>query len=168
MSELFRLGLQLLAMLIVLGAASAVLVRLSRKKAAQGEGPLTLLARMPLEGRRVVYLVRAGRRVLVVGASEAGLTRLTDFEASELNAEEAATVPAELEQLEGNASAAELLGLSESPIPPRSSWRRHPEAEEPEDLDLADYAETTGARPRSVSKEPRHSRPHAPEHETQD
>src|SRR5258708_1504204 len=39
-------------------------------------GLLEVIARQPLDGRRAIYLVRVGRRVLVVGASEGGLTRL--------------------------------------------------------------------------------------------
>jgi flagellar biogenesis protein FliO len=167
MTELFRLGLQLLAMLIVLGGASALLVRLNRRRGAQGHGPLALIARMPLEGRRVVYLVRAGRRVLVVGGSEAGLTRLADFEASELAAQDAATLPA-LEDLAGDASAAELLQLSESPAPPRSSWRKTPVAPPVEDLDTADLAETTGSRLLSARTETRRSRARASESDASD
>jgi flagellar biogenesis protein FliO len=167
MTELVRLGLQLLAMLIVLGGASALLVRFNRRKSGQSDGPLALVATMPLEGRRVVYLVRAGRRVLVVGGSEAGLTRLADFEASELSQQNAETLPA-LEELAGNASAAELLQLSESPAPPRSSWRKTPAAPQVEDLDAADFAETTGSRLLSVRTEARRSRARASESDASD
>jgi hypothetical protein len=39
-------------------------------------GPLELVGRLPLDGRRAVYLVRVGSIVYVVGASEAGLNKL--------------------------------------------------------------------------------------------
>jgi len=41
-----------------------------------GRGPLEILARQPLDARRAIYLVRVGKRVLIVGASEGALTRL--------------------------------------------------------------------------------------------
>jgi flagellar biogenesis protein FliO len=168
MTELYRLGLQLLAILVVLGGASAVLVRLQRRKAAQQDGQLALLARMPLEGRRVVYLVRAGRRVLVVGGSEAGLTRLADFDGAELALQEVRTI-AKLDELEADASAAELLRVSESPIPPRSTWRRSPESEAiEEDFEAADFPETTGSRRLSTRTEATSSRSRATETDTTD
>ncbi len=85
MTELFRLGLQLLSLLLVLGGAAWVLLRLGHRKVASERGVLELVARLPLEGRRAIYLVRAGRRVLVVGGSESGLTQLADFDSAELH-----------------------------------------------------------------------------------
>ncbi len=41
-----------------------------------GTGPLEIVARQPLDARRAIYLVRVGKRVLVVGASDGALTRL--------------------------------------------------------------------------------------------
>jgi flagellar protein FliO/FliZ len=43
-------------------------------------GPIELVGRLPLDARRAVYLVRVGRLVYVVGASEAGLVRLGEVE----------------------------------------------------------------------------------------
>ena len=43
---------------------------------ARGRGALEILARQPLDGRRANYLVRVGKRVLIVGASDGALTRL--------------------------------------------------------------------------------------------
>jgi flagellar protein FliO/FliZ len=43
-------------------------------------GPLELVGRLPLDARRAVYLVRVGRLVYVVGASEGGLTRLGELD----------------------------------------------------------------------------------------
>lgn len=49
---------------------------LRRIGAGRARGPLEVLARQPLDGRRAVYLIRVGKRVLIVGASESSLTRL--------------------------------------------------------------------------------------------
>ena len=43
-------------------------------------GPLELWGRLPLEGRRAVYLVKVGKVMYVLGASEAGLSRLGELE----------------------------------------------------------------------------------------
>ena len=40
------------------------------------ERAIEVIARQPLDGRRAIYLVRVGKRVLVVGASDGALTRL--------------------------------------------------------------------------------------------
>ncbi len=42
-------------------------------------GPLELVGRLPLDGRRAVYLVRVGETVYVVGASEGGLSKLGEL-----------------------------------------------------------------------------------------
>jgi flagellar biogenesis protein FliO len=42
-------------------------------------GPVALVGRLPLDGRRTVYLVRVARTVYVVGASEAGLFKLGEL-----------------------------------------------------------------------------------------
>jgi flagellar biogenesis protein FliO len=50
-------------------------------------GPLELVGRLPLDGRRAVYLVRVGETIYVVGASESGLNKLGEL------SEEAARLP---------------------------------------------------------------------------
>lgn len=47
-------------------------------------GAAQLVGRLPLDARRAIYLVKVGPKVLVVGASEAGLTKLGEMAASEL------------------------------------------------------------------------------------
>jgi len=72
------------AMVTVLAiVALAVLVLYGGKRLGIGRpsGPLELLGRLPLEARRAVYLVRVGKVVYVVGASEGGLTRLGEMDA---------------------------------------------------------------------------------------
>jgi flagellar protein FliO/FliZ len=77
------------AMVTVLAiVALAVLVLYGGRRLGLGRpsGPLELLGRLPLEARRAVYLVRVGKVVYVVGASEGGLTRLGEVEADALPA----------------------------------------------------------------------------------
>lgn len=62
------LGVIALAVIILYGAR-----RLGMGKPA---GPLTLVGKLPLDGRRAIYLVRVGRTVFIIGASEGGLTKL--------------------------------------------------------------------------------------------
>jgi flagellar biogenesis protein FliO len=49
--------------------ALAVLILYAARRLGMGRagGPLELVGRLPLDGRRAVYLVRVGRRVLVIG-----------------------------------------------------------------------------------------------------
>ena len=62
-------------------AALAVLVSLVARRAGLGRGlgPIELLARLPLEARRSVYVVRVVDRLLIIGASEAGLVKLGEL-----------------------------------------------------------------------------------------
>ncbi len=74
--------------LVTVGAISAlaVLVLYGARRVGVGRpsGPLSLVGRLPLEGRRTVYLVRVGETVYVVGASEAGLEKLGELGLQEL------------------------------------------------------------------------------------
>ena len=62
-------------------AALAVLLLAVGRKFGIGRpsGPLELVGRLPLDGRRAVYLVRVGETVYVVGASENGLNKLGEL-----------------------------------------------------------------------------------------
>jgi flagellar biogenesis protein FliO len=66
--------------------ALAVLVLAAGRRLGLGRpiGPVDLLGKLPLDARRAVYLVRIGKIVYVVGASEAGLTRLGEVDADSL------------------------------------------------------------------------------------
>jgi len=68
---------------LVAVVALAVLVLAAGRRLGLGRssGPLELVGRLPLDARRAVYLVRVGKLVYVVGASEAGLTRLGELDA---------------------------------------------------------------------------------------
>jgi flagellar biogenesis protein FliO len=64
----------------------AVLVLAAGRRLGLGRpiGPVDLVGKLPLDARRAVYLVRIGKTVYVVGASEAGLTRLGEIDAESL------------------------------------------------------------------------------------
>jgi flagellar biogenesis protein FliO len=58
------------------GALYVALWGLRKVQGGGPRGPLEVLARQPLDGRRAIYLVRVGKRVLVVGATDGALTKL--------------------------------------------------------------------------------------------
>lgn len=73
----------LLTLALVLGAV----VVMSRRWGVGGAaGPLELVGRLPLDPRRAIYLVRVGPQVLVVGASDGGLVKLSELASSDLPA----------------------------------------------------------------------------------
>ncbi|MBX3182828.1 MAG: flagellar biosynthetic protein FliO [Polyangiaceae bacterium] len=82
-SYLIEAGITLLA---VVALAVVVLYAARRAGIGRAGGPLELTGRLPLDARRAIYLVRIGSKTLVVGASEAGLTRLGELDNSELPA----------------------------------------------------------------------------------
>lgn len=71
--------------LVLVCAVAVVMLWLARRAGvARAFGAAELVGQLPLEPRRAVYLVRIGARVLVVGASEAGLTKLSELDASDV------------------------------------------------------------------------------------
>jgi flagellar biogenesis protein FliO len=70
-----------IALLIVIAALAGIVLVVARR-AGLGKllGPVELLARLPLEARRSVYVVRVVDRVLILGASEAGLVKLGELD----------------------------------------------------------------------------------------
>jgi flagellar biogenesis protein FliO len=84
-------------------AVLAVLVTLGARRAGVGRvlGPVELLARLPLEARRSVYVVRVVDRILILGASEAGLVKLGELEQGAVAAGGAAARPTFASLLEG-------------------------------------------------------------------
>jgi flagellar biogenesis protein FliO len=71
-------GIVVLAIVVLYGAR--------RLGVGRTQGPLQLLGRLPLDGRRTVYLVKVGNLVYVVGASEGGLVRLGEVKEGDLEA----------------------------------------------------------------------------------
>lgn len=77
-------------LLAVCGLAFVVLYGARRLGVGRPRGPIHLVGQLPLDARRAIYLVQVGEQVLVVGASEAGITKLGEVAAKELPAGEAA------------------------------------------------------------------------------
>jgi flagellar protein FliO/FliZ len=67
-------------------AALAVLVLYGARRAGVGRasGPLSVVGRLPLDGRRAVYLVRVGRAIYVIGVSDGGLVKLGEISEADL------------------------------------------------------------------------------------
>jgi flagellar biogenesis protein FliO len=78
----------------VCAAAFAVLYGARRLGVGRPRGPISLAGQLPLDARRAIYLVRVGEQVFVVGASEAGFTKLGEIPAAELPRTEDEPAPA--------------------------------------------------------------------------
>ncbi len=63
-------------LLAVCGLAFVVLYGARRLGVGRPRGPIQLVGQLPLDARRAIYLVQVGEQVMVVGASEAGITKL--------------------------------------------------------------------------------------------
>jgi flagellar biogenesis protein FliO len=93
MSPLTKYVIETLVTLVgVIALAVLVLYGARRLGVGKAAGPLNLVGRLPLEGRRVIYLVRVGEKVFVIGGSEAGLAKLGELD--DLPVEEHASEPA--------------------------------------------------------------------------
>jgi hypothetical protein len=80
-SYLIETSVTLLGVVVV----AAVLIYGARKRGfGRASGPLDLVGRLPLDGQRAVYLVRIGPIVYVIGASEAGLTKIGELPESDI------------------------------------------------------------------------------------
>jgi flagellar biogenesis protein FliO len=73
-----------ITLVFVCGLAFVVLYGARRLGVGRASGSIRLVGQLPLDARRAIYLVRIGESVLVVGASEGGLTKLGELPASEL------------------------------------------------------------------------------------
>lgn len=71
-------------LLAVCAIAFAVLYGARRLGLGRARGPITLVGQLPLDARRSIYLVKVGAQVIVVGASEAGFTKLGELTESDL------------------------------------------------------------------------------------
>jgi flagellar biogenesis protein FliO len=76
---------QMLVTLIgVCAVAFVVLFGARRLGIGRARGPVELVGLLPLEARRAIYLVKVLDQVIVVGASEAGFTKLGEMSARDL------------------------------------------------------------------------------------
>jgi flagellar protein FliO/FliZ len=73
-------------LLAVCALAFVVLYGARRLGIGRPRGPIELVGQLPLDTRRAIYLVRVGGQVIVVGASEAGFTKLAEMAATDLPA----------------------------------------------------------------------------------
>jgi flagellar biogenesis protein FliO len=79
-TPLGRYVIETLVMLTGVAALAVLVLTLGRRfGVGRPSGPLELVGRLPLDGRRAVYLVRVGETVYVVGASESGLSKLGEI-----------------------------------------------------------------------------------------
>ena len=77
----------LVTLAAVVALALLVLFGARRLGVGRPSGPLTLLGRLPLEGRRVVYLVKAGERAFLIAAGESAIAPVGELPISELAGE---------------------------------------------------------------------------------
>jgi flagellar biogenesis protein FliO len=73
-----------ITLLAVIALAVLVLYGARRVGVGRPAGPVRLVGRLPLDGRRAVYLVRVSDKIYVLGASEAGLNKLGELSADGL------------------------------------------------------------------------------------
>lgn len=66
-------------LLAVVVLAVGILYAARRLGVGRALGPLELVGRLPLDARRSVYLIRVGPKLYVLGASEAGVTKLGEL-----------------------------------------------------------------------------------------
>jgi flagellar biogenesis protein FliO len=71
-------------LLAVCGLAFVVLYGARRLGVGRPRGPIQLVGQLPLDARRAIYLVQVGGQVMVVGASEAGITKLGEVSAKDM------------------------------------------------------------------------------------
>ncbi|HET9930278.1 MAG TPA: flagellar biosynthetic protein FliO [Polyangiaceae bacterium] len=90
----------IVTLLLVTGLAVLVLMMARRSGMGRALGPLSLAGRLVLDPRRAIYLVRVGETLYVVGASEAGLTKLGELARDAVNeAELGASAPPSFKEL---------------------------------------------------------------------
>lgn len=113
MSPLSRYVVETLVTLVAVVALCVLLLSVLRRVGVgKAGGPLELMARLPLEGRRAVYLVRAGETVYVLAASESSLAKLGEMPRATLPE----SVP--LEPSSFSAVLKRAIGVPASPVAP--------------------------------------------------
>ncbi len=113
MTPLGHYVVETLVMLTGVAALAVLLLTIGRRLGVgRPSGPLELVGRLPLDGRRAVYLVRVGETVYVVGASESGLTKLGEVDKDGLELPKGDKVPRSFESVLGR-----VLSKPASPPP---------------------------------------------------
>ena len=77
----------IVTLLAVCALAFVVLYGARRLGVGRPRGPIELVGMLPLDARRSIYLVKVAGQVIVVGASEAGFTKLGELPAGDIPAE---------------------------------------------------------------------------------
>lgn len=90
--------------LALIALVAWVLLRATQRP-SKLKGPVELLARVPLEPRRTLYLVALGERCLLLGASEAGLSTLAEMAREDLEVGAPASGPSFQQRLQRAAAA---------------------------------------------------------------
>jgi flagellar biogenesis protein FliO len=72
-------------LVLVLGLGWLATYAARRAGVARAAGSLELVARLPLEARRAVYVVRVLDQVLILGGSESGISKLGELPESALS-----------------------------------------------------------------------------------
>jgi flagellar biogenesis protein FliO len=80
----------LVTLVAVCAIAFVVLYGARRLGIGRPRGPISLVGLLPLDARRSIYLVKVAEQVIVVGASEAGFTKLGELAAGAVPPEEPA------------------------------------------------------------------------------
>ncbi len=94
MSPLATYVIETIVTLLAIVILAALVVYAARRVGVgRPQGPLELVGRLPLDGRRAVYLVRVDQKVFVLGASEAGLAKLGELDREGLDLERAQAAP---------------------------------------------------------------------------
>lgn len=82
MSPVAEYIVQAAVTLLGIGLLAFLLVFANRRwGGVPARGPLELVGRLPLEGRRAVYLVRVGDRVLVLAATDQHISKIGELDA---------------------------------------------------------------------------------------
>ena len=74
----------IVTLLAVCAIAFVVLYGARRLGVGRPRGPIELVGLLPLDARRAIYLVKVAGQVIVVGASEAGFTKLGELSSGDL------------------------------------------------------------------------------------
>jgi flagellar biogenesis protein FliO len=123
MTPLSRYVVETLITLLAVVVLSIVLLSaLRRVGVGKLGGPLELLGRLPLEGRRAVYLVRVGETVYVLAASENALQKLGELPREALPRETAAE-PRSFQDVLRRAVGMKVTGATVESGQPRSEKR---------------------------------------------